>query len=503
MTGAAGRHLILSVDQSTSATKAIVFDESAAIVAQSSVEHRQYYPRAGWVEHDPEELYANTVTAIRKAAAALGADLPAVGALAITNQRETVIVWDRVTGKPIHNAVVWQCQRGVDFCNRLREAGHADLVKERSGLPVDPYFSGSKIRWILDNVSDADRRAREGRLAFGTVDSWLLWRLTGGQVHATDPTNASRTMLMNLRTLDWDDSLLALFGIPRSMAPRIERSNRIFGRTTVEGIFSGLPVTGILGDSHAAFFAQRCFERGQAKATYGTGTSLMMNIGAEPLPAGRSVVTSVGWAIDGRVDYVFEGNIHSTGDTIKWLRDGLGLLANVGESEDLARSVSDNNGVYLVPAFSGLGAPYWDNRARAAITGMARNTTRAHIVRAALEGIAYQVRDLASAMEAEAGVSLTELRIDGGASRNEFLAQFQADILDVPVARSSQPEASARGAAMMAGLATGLHKDLAAIAALGQDAMVYRSAMTGETRSRLISGWRDAVNRTLCRPQES
>jgi glycerol kinase len=499
VTSAGGQRLILSVDQSTSATKAIVFDESATIVAQSSIEHRQYYPRAGWVEHDPEELYANTVTAARKVAAALGPDLPAVAALAITNQRETAIVWDRATGKPICNAVVWQCQRGADFCNRLKEGGHADHVKATSGLPVDPYFSASKIRWILDNIPGAVRAAREGRLAFGTVDSWLLWKLTGGQVHATDPTNASRTMLMNLRTLDWDDSLLALFGIPRAMAPRIERSNHVFGNTTVEGIFGSLPVIGILGDSHAALFAQCCFERGQAKATYGTGTSLMMNIGSEPLHAGQSVATSVGWAIDGRVDYVFEGNIHSTGDTIKWLCDGLGLLANVAESESLARSVSDNNGVYLVPAFSGLGAPYWDNSARAAIVGMARNTTRAHIARAALEGIAYQVRDLVRAMEAEARVPLMELRIDGGASKNRFLVQFQADILNVPVVRSAQSDASALGVAMMAGLATGVHKDLSALAALRKGAEIYRSAMDPETRSRLISGWRDAVSRTLYR----
>jgi glycerol kinase len=502
MTGAGRRRLVLSIDQSTSATKAIVFDESASIVAQSVIEHRQYYPKAGWVEHDPEELYAATVAAVREVAASLGSDVPEVEALAITNQRETAIVWDRITGSPIYNAVVWQCQRGAEFCDLLKEGGHEDDVKAKSGLPIDPYFSASKIRWILDNVPGAHRGAEEGRLAFGTVDTWLLWKLTGGQVHATDPTNASRTMLMNLRTLDWDEALLALFGIPRAMTPRIERSNHVFGSTTVEGIFDGLPIAGILGDSHAAFFAQCCFERGQAKATYGTGTSIMMNIGSVPLHTGKSVATSVGWAIDGRVDYVLEGNIHSTGDTINWLRDGLGLLANAAESEALARSVSDNNGVYLVPAFSGLGAPYWDNRARAAIVGMARNTTRAHIARAALEGIAYQVRDLVAAMEKEAKVSLTELRIDGGVSKNQFLVQFQADILDVPVVRSAQSEASALGAAMMACLATGIHKDLAALAALRKGATVYRSVMDPATRSRLVSGWRDAVGRTLFRPQD-
>jgi glycerol kinase len=494
------RHpLIMAVDQSTSATKALVYDESASIVARSSVEHRQYYPRAGWVEHDPEELYANTVTAVKEAARSLGADAQRVCALALTNQRETAIVWDRSTGRPVYNAVVWQCQRGAELCSHLKRAGHEEQVKARSGLPLDPYFSASKIRWILDNVPGARAQAQEGTLAFGTVDSWLVWKLTGGRVHVTDPTNASRTMLMNLATLDWDDVLLDIFGIPRSMAPGIQRSNRVFGRTTVEGLFPELPVTGVLGDSHAAFFGQCCFERGQAKATYGTGTSLMMNIGDKPVGSGRSVATSVGWAIDGRVDYVLEGNIHSTGDTIRWLRDGLGLLADSSESEGLALSVADNNGVYLVPAFSGLGAPYWDNGARATITGMARNTTRAHVVRAAVEAIAFQVSDLVRAMEAEAGVPLTELRVDGGASTNRFLVQFQADILDVPVAPSAQPEASALGAAMMAGLAVGIWKDLAALGALRTGAHVYRGSMDPALRSRLLAGWRDAVARTLSR----
>jgi glycerol kinase len=497
MTDSDRRRLILSIDQSTTATKAIVFDEKASIVTQSSIEHRQYYPQAGWVEHDPEELYANTVVAIRGVSESLGADKARVAVLAVTNQRETTIVWDRLTRKPLYNAIVWQCQRGAELCNQLKADGHEEDVKARSGLPIDPYFSASKIRWILDNVPGARRGAEEGRLAFGTVDSWLVWKLTDGRVHATDPTNASRTMLMNLTTLDWDDALLAVFAIPRTMAPRIERSNHILGSTTVEGLFASLPITGVLGDSHAAFFGQCCFERGQAKATYGTGTSIMLNIGSNPLRSVKSVVCSVGWAIDGRVDYVLEGNIHSSGDTIRWLRDGLGLLSSAAESESLARSVPDNNGVYLVPGFSGLGAPYWDNRARAAIVGMARNTTRAHFARAAIEAIAYQVSDLVVAMGAEAGVTLKELRVDGGASRNQFLVQFQADILGVPVVRSAQSEGSALGAAMMAGLAIGIWRDLTALAALRTGATVYHSAMDPATRSRLISEWHDAVARTL------
>jgi glycerol kinase len=489
--------LVVSVDQSTSATKALVFDASASVVARSTVEHRQMYPGPGWVEHDPEELYANTVFAVKEAARSLGADAGRVCALALTNQRETAVVWDRATGTPVYNAVVWQCQRGAELCKRLKEAGREAEVKARSGLPLDPYFSASKIRWILDNVPGARERARDGGLAFGTVDSWLVWKLTGGRVHATDPTNASRTMLMNLAALDWDNALLRLFDIPRSMAPRIERSNRVLGSTTVEGAFGGLPITGVLGDSHAAFFGQCCFERGQAKATFGTGTSVMINIGGQPTGSGKAVATSVGWAIDGRVDYVLEGNIHSTGDTIRWLRDGLGVLASSSESEGLALSVPDNNGVYLVPAFSGLGAPYWDNGARAAIIGMARNTTRAHVARAAVEAIAYQVSDLVNAMKAESGVRLTELRVDGGASTNKFLLQFQSDILDVPVAPSPQPEASALGAAMMAGLAMGVWKDLAALSALRTSVVVYRSTMEPSLRSRLLAGWHEAVARTL------
>ncbi len=491
------RPLIVSVDQSTSATKALIFDSSAAVVARSSMEHRQLYPQAGWVEHDPEELYANTVSVVKEAARTLGAETGRVCALTLTNQRETAVVWDRATGKPVYNAVVWQDQRGAELCKRLKEAGREAEVKARSGLPLDPYFSASKIRWILDNVPGARERARDGALAFGTVDSWLLWKLTGGRVHATDPTNASRTMLMNLAALDWDNALLRLFDIPRSMAPRIERSNNVFGSTTVEGAFDELPVTGMLGDSHAAFFGQCCFERGQAKATYGTGTSIMINIGGQPSGSGKAVATSVGWAIDGRVDYVLEGNIHSTGDTVTWLRDGLGILGSSAESEALALSVPDNNGVYLVPAFSGLGAPYWDNGARAAIIGMARNTTRAHVARAAVEAIAYQVSDLVDAMKGEGGVPLTELRVDGGASTNRFLLQFQADILDVPVAPSPQPEASALGAAMMAGLAVGVWKDLAALASLRTSPVIYRSTMQPAVRSRLLAGWHDAVARTL------
>jgi len=491
------RPLIISVDQSTSATKAFVLDSAASVAAHSSVEHRQFYPQAGWVEHDPEELYANTVAAVREVAQTLGADTERVRGLAITNQRETAVVWDRSTGKPLHNAVVWQCQRGTDLCNRLKRDGHEEEVKARSGLPLDPYFSASKIRWILDNVPGARHNAQEGMLAFGTVDSWLMWKLTGGRVHSTDPTNASRTMLMNLETLDWDDALLRIFGIPRSMAPRIALPNAVFGTTTVEGIFGDIPISGVMGDSHASLFGQCCYEKGQAKATYGTGTSIMMNIGAKPLRAGRSVATSVGWAVDGRVDYVLEGNIHSTGDTIAWLRDGLGLIASAEESEGLATSVPDTNGVYLVPAFSGLGAPFWDNQARAAITGMARNTTRAHVVRAGLEAIAYQVNDLVAAMQTEAGVALRELRVDGGASKNRFLMQFQADILDVPVKRSAHADSSALGAAMMAGLTLGVWKNLDELAALRAGTTEFRSAMDPAVRSRRISGWKDAVRRTL------
>ncbi len=490
--------LVLAVDQSTSATKAIAFDAGARIAAQASFEHRQIYPRPGWVEHDPEELYANTLQAIRAVVAELGERSSRLAALAITNQRETAIVWSRTSGRAISNAVVWQCGRGAEHCRRLVESGYEEMVRGKSGLRLDPYFSASKIAWILANVPGASEEAESGRLAFGTIDSWLIYRLTGGRVHATDLSNASRTLLFNLSSLDWDDELLELFQIPRSMAPALLRADERFGTTRAEGALpSELPICGVLGDSHAALFAQRCFGRGEAKATYGTGSSIMMNVGRAPLPAGRSVVASVGFGLREHVDYVFEGNIHSTGDTIRWLVDGLGLIPDSASSEEIARSVAGSAGVYLVPAFSGLGAPYWDSGARASILGLSRGSTKAHVVRAALESIALQVCDLVAAMEADSGIRLATLRVDGGATRNDLLMQMQADLLGVPVVRTGVVEASALGAALAAGLSIGLYRDLDAIRSLPSASTAFEPRMTAERRSEMLAGWHEAVGRTL------
>ena len=495
-----GGPLVLAVDQSTSATKAIAFDAGARIAAQASFEHRQIYPRPGWVEHDPEELYANTVRAIRAVVAKLGERASRLAALAITNQRETAVVWSRTTGRAVANAVVWQCGRGADLCRALAESGREEMVRAKSGLRLDPYFSASKIAWLLENVPEAREEAHGGRLAFGTIDSWLVYRLTGGRVHATDLSNASRTLLLNLAGLDWDEELLDLFRIPRSMAPSLLRADERFGTTTAEGALpSELPICGVLGDSHAALFAQRCFRRGEAKATYGTGSSIMMNIGGSPLPAGRSVVTSVGWGLRGRVDYVFEGNIHSTGDTIRWLVDGLGLIPDPDSSQEIARSVADSEGVYLVPAFSGLGAPYLDSGARASILGLSRGSTKAHVVRAALESVALQVCDLVAAMGADSGIPLAALRVDGGATRNDLLMQMQADFLGVPVMRTGIAEASALGAALAAGLSVGIYRDLGEIERLPSSSTTFEPRMTPERRASLLAGWHEAVRRTLSR----
>lgn len=492
--------LILAVDQSTSATKAMAFDAGARIVARASVDHRQIYPRPGWVEHDPEELYANTIHAIRSVVEELGSAAERLGVLAITNQRETVVVWSRETGRPIANAVVWQCGRGAELCRRLAEAGHEGTIRARSGLRIDPSFSASKISWILENVAGAAAEARRGALAFGTVDTWLIYRLTRGQVHATDLSNASRTLLLNLTALAWDDELFALFGIPRSMAPQLARADDPFGTTTAEGALPReLPIRGVLGDSHAALFAQRCLRPGEAKATYGTGSSIMMNVGSTRPPTARSVVASVGFALRGRADYVLEGNIVSSGDTIRWLVDGLGLLPDSASSEAVAESVVDSGGVHLVPAFSGMGAPYWDAGARGSILGLTRGSTKAHLVRAALESIAFQVADLVSAMEADSGVRLATLRVDGGATRNQLLMQMQADILGVPVVRAGLAEASALGAALAAGLSIGLYRDLRAIEALPAESTTFEPRMNEERRSALLEGWHEAVRRTLSR----
>ena len=486
---------IISIDQSTSATKAVLFNEQCFLVNRVNVEHKQYYPKAGWVEHDAEEIYRNTVEAIRRIVA-LSKDEDEVSySLSITNQRETVVVWNRMTGKPVCHAVVWQCQRGADICKELKDKGYSDLIQEKSGLLIDPYFSASGVKWILYNVEGAREQADKGELLMGTIDSWLIWKLTGGKVHATDYTNASRTLLFNIHTLDWDEELLKLFTVPRSMMPRPLPCDSIFGETTVEGIFpEGIQIAGVLGDSHGALAGQMCFEPGMGKATYGTGSSVMVNIGEEVVKAPQGLVTSVGFAACGKVFYAFEGNIHCTGATIKWLVEKLRLIESPAAIEQLALSVPDNGGVYLVPAFAGLGAPWWNPRAKAILCGMTLGTETGHVCRATLEAIAYQIKDLIDLMTGHANVLLKELRVDGGPTKNKLLMQFQADMLDACINRSDVEEASAMGAMLMNGLARGVWKDLGEVARLRTTDNRITPVMGEAERAQLYKGWVEAVN---------
>lgn len=489
---------ILAIDQGTSATKAIFVNRKGQVVHRCNRTHKQYYPNPGWVEHDPEEIYQNILKVIKDILYETRVTAKQIIALAITNQRETVLVWDKQSGEPIYNAIVWHCNRAGTICNRLIEKGHKKIVKDKTGLVLSAYFSAAKIEWILDNVEGARRKAEEGKLIFGTIDSWLIWKLTNGQSHATDYSNASRTQLFNIKELRWDEELLQIFAIPKTMAPNIKYSDEIFGHTTIDGIFTEeIPITGVMGDSHAALFGQNCFEKGMAKATYGTGSSVMMNIGTDFLPSHHGLVTSIAWGMDKHIEYVFEGNINCTGATIEWLVEDLELIPNAKISEKIASSIDNNGGVYLVPAFVGLSAPYWDSEAKASIIGITRGTKKAHIVRAAEESIAYQIKDVLDLMVTESGIELKELRVDGGPTRDTFLLQFQADTLDVNVVRNEIEELSALGSAFMAGLAMGFWNSKEEIKALRSPDMVYRCKMDNIERDHLYKGWKEAVRRTL------
>ena len=488
---------ILAIDQSTSATKVILFDGRANLVHRISLPHQQYYPADGFVEHDPEEIFENTVKGMTEILQLKGLKASDLAVVSITNQRETSLIWDKTTGKPIANAAVWQCQRGTEFCNQLNERGLGPKIQGKTGLIIDPYFSASKLCWIMKNVSGAKEKAQKGDLLLGTMDSWLLWKLTNGKVHTTDYSNACRTMLFNINTLKWDQELISIFDLHSSMFPEVQDSDEVFGFTDVSVVFDQpVPIAGLLGDSHAALFGQNCFEPGMAKATYGTGSSIMMNIGNQPLSSPEGLVTSIGWGRAGAIDYVFEGNIHCTGDTINWLVNDAELISSAAELEQLALSVKDNNQVYFVPSFVGLGAPYWDNQARACISGMARNTKKAHIVRAALESIAYQVKDLIDLMVKNASISFREMRVDGGPTRNNFLMQFQSDMLRKEVVRSNIEEISALGSAFMAGLAVGFWSDLEEIKALRKVDKTFNPDMASEEIEKLYSGWKLAVKRS-------
>ena len=486
---------ILALDQGTTSSRAILFDKDQNIVAMSQREFTQIYPNDGWVEHDPMEIYSSQYSVMMEVIAKSGVSPADIAAIGITNQRETTIVWDKTTGKPVYNAIVWQCRRTADICDKLKAEGWADYIKNNTGLVVDAYFSGTKIKWILDHVDGAREKAEKGQLLFGTVDSWLVWKLTGGRVHVTDYTNASRTMLYNINNLRWDDRLLNALNIPKSMLPQVMPSSHIYGNVNIQGV--DIPVAGIAGDQQAALFGQGCFEEGMAKNTYGTGCFLLMNTGEKPCFSNSGLVTTIAIGIDGKVQYALEGSVFIGGAVIQWLRDEMHFISESKEAETLAFSVPDTNGVYLVPAFTGLGAPYWDMYARGCIVGLTRGTTREHIIRAAQESIAYQSYELVRAMEKDSGFKLQCLNVDGGASRDGFLMQFQADIMNKAVRRPKVKETTALGAAYLAGLATGFWQDKEHLIESRQYDGNFVPDMPAETREKLFRGWQKAVGRSL------
>ena len=487
--------MLLALDQGTTSSRAILFDESLEVHALAQQEFQQHYPRSGWVEHDPEEIWNTQLKVAHEAIESAGINAAEIQAIGITNQRETVLLWDRATGKPLHNAIVWQDRRTSESCQRLREQGHENTVREKTGLVLDPYFSASKIRWLLNNVDGARQAAEAGKLAAGTIDSWLIWKLTESNhpKHLTDATNASRTQLYNLHTGDWDDDLLNLWDIPRSLLPDIVDSSGTCATTDLFG--PTIPIAGIAGDQQSALFGQACFQPGMAKCTYGTGCFILLNIGDKPQPSPSRLLTTVAWSIGGRLEYALEGSVFMGGATVQWLRDGLGILQNASEVETLAQEVDDTEGVVLVPAFAGLGAPYWDANARGTLLGMTRGTSRAHIARAALESIALQVADVTTAMQADAGTALQELRVDGGASINNFLMQLQSDLLAAQLVRPCQTESTALGAACLAGLAVGTWASKEQIAQTWQAEARFTPQMTAKDRRAHLKRWAKAIER--------
>ena len=487
--------VILALDQGTTSSRAIVFDHAGGIVSVAQQEFRQIFPQAGWVEHDADEIWNTQIAVAREAIAKAGLAARDVAAIGITNQRETTVVWDRRTGTPIHHAIVWQDRRTSGFCDGLKAAGLGDAIQRKTGLVIDAYFSGSKLRWLLDNVPGARARAERGELAFGTIDSWLTWKLSNGALHITDPSNASRTMLYDIVTGDWDDELLEWLGVPRSVLPAVRASGEVFGRTAAGVFDAAIPIAGIAGDQQAALFGQQCFERGLAKNTYGTGCFMLMNVGRRPATSKHRLLSTVAWRIGDDTDYALEGSVFVGGAVVQWLRDGLGVIASSADVEPLAASVPDAGGVYLVPAFAGLGAPHWDQYARGLVVGITRGTTKAHLARAALEGIAFQVADVLDVMRADSGIDLGELRVDGGAATNGLLMQFQADILGVPVARPKVIETTALGAAFLAGLAVGYWTTPADLTGAWQIDRRFEPRMGADERAARRARWTKALGR--------
>jgi glycerol kinase len=486
---------VLALDQGTTSSRAIVFDDSGSIVSLAQREFQQIFPQSGWVEHDPQEIWDSQLAVAQEALAGAGLRAGGVAALGITNQRETTLVWDRKTGLPVSNAIVWQDRRTAAACDRLKRDGLEPLFRERTGLVIDPYFSGTKLAWILENVRGAREGAAEGRLAFGTVDSWLIWKLTGGRLHGTDVTNASRTLLYDIHRQDWDDELLAALEVPRAMLPEVRPSSEVYAET-LPGLFGGpIPIAGVAGDQQAALFGQACLRPGMAKSTYGTGCFLLLNTGDRPIRSQHELLTTPAWKIGTRTEYALEGSVFVGGAVVQWLRDGLGIIHSSAEIEALAASVPDAGGVVLVPAFTGLGAPHWDPYARGALVGITRATTAAHLARAALEAIAFQVADVLGAMEADSGVPLAELRVDGGAAANDLLMQFQADVTGVPVVRSRVQETTALGAAYLAGLATGVWTGTDEITARWQAERFFEPSLDRARAEELKARWSRAVER--------
>lgn len=488
---------LMALDQGTTSSRCIIFNKKGEIVSLAQKEFTQYFPQSGWVEHDANEIWASQAGVMTEAMAKCSIEAEEIAAIGITNQRETTIVWDKETGEPIYHAIVWQCRRTADYVEQLKEEGFDKIIKEKTGLIVDPYFSATKIKWILDHVEGARAKAEAGQLLFGTVDTWLIYKMTKGRVFATDVTNASRTMLYNIHSLCWDEELLDKFGIPASMLPEVKQSSEVYGMTRKSLLGEPVPIAGVAGDQQAALFGQCCFEAGQSKNTYGTGCFLLMNTGEQAVDSKHGLLTTIAIGRNGKVQYALEGSVFVAGAAIKWLRDELKLIDNAAETEELANSVPDSNGVYVVPAFTGLGAPYWNAYARGAVFGLSRGANRAHFVRATLESLAYQSLDVIRAMEEDAEITVTSLRVDGGASANDFLLQFQSDILNGEIIRPKVAETTALGAAYLAGLAVGYYQDIDEIQSNWQRDKEFTPQFEAEKRNRLYAGWKDCVKRII------
>ncbi len=489
------KRYILALDQGTTSSRAILFDHGGRAVGTKSMEFKQIFPRPGWIEHDPLEIWATQLRTARQAMENAGIKADEIAGIGITNQRETTVVWERESGRPVGNAIVWQCRRTADICRELTLAGKNDEIRRRTGLLLDAYFSGTKVRWILEKMPGAAQRAAAGDLLFGTVDSWLVYNLTKGKVHATDVSNASRTLLFNIFEKKWDPFLLDLFQVPKSVLPAVRPSSEVYGFADPSLLGGEIPIAGIAGDQQASLFGQGCFSSGSGKNTYGTGCFLLMNTGVNPVVSRNGLLTTIAWGINGRIEYALEGSVFIAGAVVQWLRDGLKIIGSSAESEALAASVEDNGGVYFVPAFVGLGAPYWDMDARGMIIGLTRGSSRAHIARAALESIAFQSRDVAECMEKDSGLRFPELKVDGGATSNGFLMQFQSDLLGIPVVCAGEAETTALGAAQLAGLAVGFWKDQTEVAGNWKAGKRYEPRMAGETRERIYARWRKAAER--------